>query len=53
MTNMRSTKRCTQRSGDASTPRAAADEPEDGHAESLAVHGEAEVDVGEVDEDGE
>ncbi len=34
-------------------PELRADEPEDGDAEALAVHGEAEVDVGEVDEDGE
>src|ERR1019366_8031903 len=34
-------------------PERRADEPEDGNAESLAVHGEAEVDVGKVDEDGE
>ena len=34
-------------------PELGADEPEDGDVEALAVFGEAEVDIGEVDEDGE
>ena len=34
-------------------PELRADEPENGHAEALAMHGEAKVDVGKVDEDGE
>ena len=34
-------------------PELRADEPEDRDAEAFAVFGEAEVDVGEVDEDGE
>jgi hypothetical protein len=54
MTSMRSTRALHPAQAAALPgPELRADEPEDRDAEALAVHGEAEVDVGEVDEDGE